>query len=164
MIRTFLLGATLMASSIAHAGGIAVVDFERAVQETNEGKAAQARLDTMYASRKAEVERMRDEYQKMVEDYQSRALVLSEDARRQAEGDLVRKQQGFEAKYGQYQQEMQQTYMDLLSDLDKKMRALTETIAKEKSYDVVLDKAAVVYAGGAAVDMTDTLITRYNSK
>jgi Skp family chaperone for outer membrane proteins len=64
----------------------------------------------------------------------------------------------------QYQQEMQQTYFTLLSDLDEKMRALTEKIAKEKAYDLVLDRAAVVYSGGETIDMTDELIKRYNAQ
>jgi Skp family chaperone for outer membrane proteins len=64
----------------------------------------------------------------------------------------------------QYQQEMQQAYLTLLQDLDQKMRALSETIAKENTYCLVLDQAAVVYKGAGATDMTDTLIKRYNAQ
>ncbi len=163
MIRIFAVAIALFMAIPALAADIAIVDFERAVNETTEGKAAQQRLDTMYSSRKNEIERMRDEYQKLVEDYEARALILSDSARQDAETELLRKQQEFEAKYMGYQQEMQQTYLTLLQDLDQKMRSLTEEIAAEKGYDVVLDKAAVVYYGGEAIDMTDSLIARYNA-
>ena len=163
MVRTLLVWLLLLIALPAQAGVVAVVDFERAVNETTEGKNAQERLDTMYSARKSEIDRMREDLQKDVEDYQARVMVLSDDARADSEKALLEKQQRFEATYLQYQQEMQQTYYKLLQGLDDKMRALTEQIAEEKSYAVVLDKAAVVYYGGDTVDMTDVLIQRYNA-
>ncbi len=163
-VRFFVVLTALSFAIPAFAGGIAVVDFQRAVTETTEGKEAQTRLDTMYSSRKTEVDKLRVELEKELADYQSRALILSDEARATAERDLVAKQQRFEGLYTQYQQEMQQTYYTLLQALDEKMRALTEKIAKEKGYDVVLDRAAVVYNGGTTIDMTDDLIKRYNAQ
>jgi len=162
MNRLFVALFALSLSAQAYAGGFAVIDFERAVNETDEGKAAQERLDTMYATRKEEIERMRVELEKELEDYQARSMILSEEARAETERRLVEKQQTFESTYMRYQTEMQQTYYTLLSDLDEKMRKLTKTIAAEAGYDLVIDKAAVVYSGGTTVDMTDTLIKRYN--
>lgn len=147
----------------AWASGIAVVDFQRAVMETTDGKAAQDKLDTMYATRKSEIDKLRADLEGEFADYQARQMILSDDARAETEKGLVEKQQRFEAKYTQYQEEMQKTYYALLQDLDEKMRILCEKIAKEKTYDVVLDRAAVVYSGGATVDMTDELIRRYNA-
>jgi outer membrane protein len=164
IVRLLSLFVLLMVSTPALAGKIAVVDFQRAVQETTEGKAAQDRLDTMYATRKQEIDRLKSELDKEVADYQSRALILSEDARKQAESDLATKQQTFEQTYSQYQQEMQQTYYQLLQGLDEKMRAMVEKIAKEKGYDLVLDQAAVVYFQGDTIDMTNELIQRYNAQ
>lgn len=163
LVRWFTLALMLLISAPALAGGVAIVDFQRAVMETTEGKSAQERLDTMYSSKRADIDTMRTQLEKDLKDYQSRALILSDDARAQAEKDLMTKQQRFEQTYMAYQQEMQQTYYTLLSDLDEKMRALTEKIAKEKQYDVVLDRAVVVYFGGETVDMTDDLIKRYNT-
>lgn len=163
MHRFILALFMVMLSTPAIAAKFAVVDFERAVNETDEGKAAQERLDTMYATRKTEIERMRDELMKEMEDYEARAMILSDDARAETERRLVEKQQTFEGTYMKYQTEMQQTYMALLQDMDTKMRAMTEKIAAAEGYDLVLDKAAVVYFGGETVDLTDTLITKYNA-
>lgn len=153
----------LFVSTNAYAGKIAVVDFERAVTETKEGKAAQARLDSMYASRKQEIKKLQDGLQKDMDDYQSRSMILSDDAKAEAEKKLQAKQQTFQDTYQRYQSEMQQTYQTLLQDLDQKMRKMTQQIAKEKGYDLVIDKAAVVYVGGDTIDMTDQLITRYDA-
>ena len=163
LICTVMLASNIVAPVAAWAGGIAVIDFQRAVNETNEGKAAQSKLDTMYASRKSEIETKRNELEAEFKDFQSRAMILSEAARGEEEQKLGMKQQQFQQLYMQYEQEMQQQYMQLLQNLDTKMRSVSEKLAKEKGYDLVIDKAAVVYVGGSTVDMTDALVTRYNA-
>lgn len=157
------LNVALAVPSSALAGGIAIVDFQRAVNETTEGKSAQSKLDTMYAARRTEIEKMEADLSKEIEDFKSRAMILSDSARSEAEQQLMGKQQRFQQLYLQYEQEMQQTYYTLLQDLDTKMRAISEKVAKEKGYDLVLDRAAVVYMGGSTVDMTDDLVKRYNA-
>jgi outer membrane protein len=162
--RWIVLFSLLLVAAPAWAGKIAVVDFQRAVTETTEGKAAQTKLDTMMASKKSDLDKMQADFQAKLNDYDSRALILSPDAKKAAESDLQTRQQKLQQTLMQYQNEMQQTYMSLLQDLDEKMRTLTEKIAKEKGYDLVLDRAVVVYMGGDTVDMTDELIKRYNAK
>jgi outer membrane protein len=162
MIRTLTALFALSVSIDAFAGGIAVVDFQRAVTQTDEGKAAQAKIDTMYMTRKQEIDKLRTDFETAVQDYQSRAMILSDAARAETEKKLAMQQQAFEQKYMGYQSEIQQTYNTMLQDLDGKMRTLVQTIAKEKSYSVVLDAAAVVYQGSDVVDMTNELVTRYN--
>ena len=164
MFRLFVIMFGLIAANPVFAGGIAVVDFQRAVNETEEGKAAQGQLDAMYGSRKTEIERLQKELEAEVKEYQAKLMILSEDARAELEQALMIKQQRFEATYSQYQQEMQQTYYGLLQDLDQKMRAASVKIAEEKGYDLVVDKAMVIYAGGTTQDVTDELIRRYNAK
>lgn len=162
ILATALLLA-LSAPALAQSCTLAVVDFEKAVTETREGKAAQARLDSMFSSRKTEIDRMRAELEKEVADYQGRAMLLSETARKDAERGLMEKQGRFEQTYMRHQQEMQQTYMELLQGLDVKMRAMTEQIARDRGCQMVLDKAAVVYIGAGATDLTINLIQKYDA-
>ena len=163
-MRHLLLLAALASPLSALAGGVAVVDFERAVNETTEGQEAQTRLDTMFSTRRDELAGLQAELETALADYEARAIVLSESARQEEERTLMTKQAALQQKAAEYEGEMQQTYMTLLQDLDEKMRRLTETIAAEREYDVVLDRAAVVYVGPGATDMTDELIRRYNAQ
>ena len=165
MLRRLTIAASLLVlPATASATKCGVVDFERAVNGTEEGKNAQKRLDTMYSSRKDELERMQTELEAELEDFQARAMILSEDARSEAEKSLMQKQQAFQGKYQQYQGEMQQQYMMMLQDLDTKMRSITSKIAGEGGYDLVVDKAAVVYFSGECRDITTELIQRYNAQ
>jgi len=164
MFKFFSICMFVLISQAATASGIVVVDFQRAVAETREGKQAQAELDTMFKSKKKAIEDMQDDIQQSIDDYKGQQAILSEAAKASAEQKLMQKQQVFEQTYMQYQNEMQQSYMQMLQGLDKKMRAMTYTIGKEKGYSVVLDKAVVVYAGPHTKDITDILISRYDSK
>lgn len=162
MLRATLVFLMLLVAAPAFAGPIAVVDFQRAVTETEQGKSAQSKIDNMYDTRKVEIERMQKDLEKEIQDFQARAMILSEQARMEQEQQLMAKQQRFQQTSMQYEVELQQTYSGLLSELDQKMRALSAVIAKEKGYDLVLDRAVVVHMGGSVVDMTADLVARYN--
>lgn len=162
MLRALIACFVLLAATPAFAGPIAVVDFQRAVTETDQGKAAQKKIDDMYESRRGEIERMQSDLEKQIQDFQARAMILSDQARAEQEQQLMLKQQQFQKRSMQYEVELQQTYSTLLAELDQKMRALSVTIAKEKGYDLVIDSAVVVHVGGAVVDMTNELVARYN--
>src|SRR5262249_50718886 len=112
----------LLVSTNAWATKVCYVDFQTAVTSTDEGKAAQKKIDTMYAARKSELEKMQSDLQKHIQDYQSRSLILAADAKAQEEQKLGLEQDNFQKTYQQYQDEMQQTYQQLLGDLDEKMR------------------------------------------
>ncbi|MEZ4319148.1 MAG: OmpH family outer membrane protein [Myxococcota bacterium] len=162
-IALFIVLSSLSTPSVALAGGIAVVDFQRAVNETDEGKAAQTKLDNMYSSRLGELKKLEEQLQTEFKDFQSRALVLSDAQKMEEEKKLAAKEQQFLQLNQKYEVEMQQTYYTMLQDLDVKMRAISEKLAKDKGYDIVLDRAAVVYMGGTTIDMTDELVQRYNA-
>jgi outer membrane protein len=144
LVFAFTLLVGLFAAAPALAAQIAVVDFQKAVTQTEEGTNAQKKIDTMYMSRKQEIDKLRTDLEASIQDYQSRAMILSEQARAETEQRLAGQQAQFEQRYMQYQQELQQVYGTMLQDLDGKMRTLVSTIAKEKSYSLVIDAAAVM--------------------
>lgn len=152
------------AGAPAFAMKLCVIDFQKAVTDTAEGKAAQTKIDSMYASRKSELERMQTDLEKAIQDYQSRAMILTGDAKAQAEQKLALQQRNFEQTYMSYQNEMQQTYMSLLGDLDEKMRAIAQNVGKEQTCTAVIDRAVVVYGGPDLADVTATLVAKYNAQ
>ncbi|MEN0068429.1 MAG: OmpH family outer membrane protein [Myxococcota bacterium] len=162
MRQMMVCAALLLASAPAFAAKLCVVDFQTAVAETTEGKAAQKRLDGMYASKRGELERMQTELQKGINDLQSRRAILSADALAKEEQALGMKQAQFEQTYLQYQEEFQRTYMSMLGDLDSKMRAIAGETAKSSGCSIVLDKAAVVFQASDVTDISSALVARYN--
>jgi len=154
---------SLLAASPALAQKIAYVDFERAVSQSTEAQQAQKQLQQVYATKLAELQRQRDELQKAFEEYEQRKLILTDDARAQAEQQLMVQQQTLQQNMMNYQQEMDQQVAEALQKLDAKLRSVSAAIAQERGYDLVVDKAVIVYAGADVVDMTDAVIARYNA-
>lgn len=162
MVR--ILAACLLAfASPAFAGTICAVDFQKAVTETNEGKSAQTKIDGMFKSRQDEMAKMQADFEKTVADFQKRAPMLAAEARAAEEQKLMGQQRSLQQTAMQYEQEMQQTYMSMLGDLDAKMRTVAADVGKNKACSVVLDSAVVVYAGADVTDVTLDLVARYNS-
>jgi outer membrane protein len=143
---------------------ICVVDAEKAINETAEGKAAQTRLESMYATKQAEIEKKGKDLEREFQDYEARQMILSEDARRATEASLLQKRQDFQAMVYQAEQEMQSTYMSLLSGMEEKLMTVAQSLGASKGCSVVLQKAAVVYIGSGVTDLTGDLVREYDIK
>lgn len=163
LLPTVFVAALTLSSLPAWAGGIAYVDFERAVASSPDAQQAQKRLQQNYAAKLQELQRQRTELQKEYEEYEQKRLIMTDDARSTAEQSLMTKQNTLQQNMVTYQQEMDQQVAAELQKLDSKLREVSGAIAKERGYDLVVDKAVVVYSGAGIVDMTDAVIQRYNA-
>ncbi|OLD49644.1 MAG: hypothetical protein AUI83_12055, partial [Armatimonadetes bacterium 13_1_40CM_3_65_7] len=61
----------------------------------------------------------------------------------------------------QLQQELGQKREELLSGLDKDIRAAVEKVSRDRGVSIVLDRAVVLYGG---VDLTDAVITQLTTR
>src|SRR5215467_9773970 len=86
-------------ASFAQAVKIGYVDVQRAVQEVEEGKQARAKL-------KAELDQKRANLEKMKADYDKQAPVLSEDAKRKKQEELQKAFVEAQNEAGQMQEEL----------------------------------------------------------
>jgi len=143
---------------------IATVDYQRALENVSEGATTKARLEGMFAAKKSALEKMATQLKAQQTELEKQSVILSDSAK-------VAKQKEFETAYMQYQQaasvaegEMQQAYMGAMETLIEKMKKLTQTIATEKGYTLVIEvnEGGVVYAA-PTIDLTSDLITRYNA-
>lgn len=163
MFRTLapaaLVAASLLSAGVAHAEStICRVDAEQALNETAEGKAAQKRLEGMYAAKQEELAKMQGDLEKAIQSFESSKMILSDDARRAKEQELVEKQRELQAKVVGAEQEMQQTYGNLLGGMEAKLYGVAETVGKAQGCTVVMQKAAVLWSGPAAKDVTSAII------
>ena len=87
----FFAGPTLAADLT-----IATVDFNKALNEIEDGKSAQERLDTMYQGKKAEIEQLEANLQALSEEYQAKQAVLSDTARQDYENRLMQQNANYQ--------------------------------------------------------------------
>ncbi len=161
MFRTLLL-STLLSAQSAFAGGIAVVDFNKAGSLVREGAKIQADLEQLASDRKQRITEMQAEFQAKGEAYQKQQMILSEETRAQKEQELMQMQQELQQAMMSAEQELQSAQARKANALFERMRSVVETIGKEKGYDIVIEASAVMYHGDVD-DITAELVTRFDS-
>lgn len=161
MFRSLLLGALLSAQT-ALAGGIAVVDFNKAGSLVREGAKIQADLEQLASDRKQRITEMQTEAQAKVEAYQKQQMILSEETRAQKEAELMQMQQELQQAMMSAEQEIQTAQARKANSLFERMRSVVETIGEEKGYDLVIEASAVMYMGKVD-DITAELVTRFDA-
>ena len=162
-----LLTATLYIVSIpAFADGIAIVDFQKALSEVEEGKRTESELNVLMTQKQGEVQQLQLQLQNQMQQYQQQQALLSEQARMEKEQALYQLQT--EAQQAAYNAEMefQQIYTQKMEGLIGKMRVIAEEVAAEKKYDLVLEatESGMIYSSPSVDDITSIVVTKYNTK
>ncbi|MCB9681575.1 MAG: OmpH family outer membrane protein [Alphaproteobacteria bacterium] len=159
-----LLGLVLPAAASAGDLKLCTVDAQTALNETEEGKAAQKRLESMYASKQADLDKMQKDLERELQDYDQRKMILADSARQEQERKLLEKRQTFQNTVMQAEQEMQQTYNTLLSDMEDKLMGVASAVGKEKGCTVLFPKEATIYVSSDVVDVTSDVIKKLDAK
>ena len=170
MTRLFVPALTALtlllcaAPALAQGGPkIAVVDFQRALNEVEEGKTAKRTLEGRYEQAKLELEAKRVEVEQMAEDLEAQRPMLSEAALREKEGEYQGRALEFQQMMMEHQQEMALMEQELTGDILEKLYTVAGSIAAEGGFNLVIEASAVVYVNGTT-DITDQLIARFNTK
>src|SRR5215470_11098564 len=89
-IATAALLASAVFASAARAQPIKIgyVDVQRAIQEVEEGRAARTRLKTEFDQRKAQIDKKSADLERMQQEYEKQAPVLSDDAKRKKQEEF----------------------------------------------------------------------------
>jgi len=162
-LRTAVASAALLAlPAVSWAGGFATVDFQQALNDVNEGKIVQARLEGMYTEKKKVLGGMEQQLMAMQQEYEQQALVMTPDALKAKEREMMQAQMVYQQELQKAEMEFQAQYNKEMEVLLGKMADICEVIGKEKGFDMVLERnAGVVYSSGP--DLTVDLVTRYNA-
>lgn len=162
-----LLLFTLLVSFRADAAEfkIATVDFSRAINEIEEGKQAQARLDRMLQGKRAEIEQLEADIRALGQEYETKAPLLTDAAKAEYEKKLYDMQMRYQQLYAQADMDMQTAYASAMESLLAGLKVVAEEIGKERGLDLVLEvsSGAVLYSKNGT-DITDEVIRRYNTK
>jgi Skp family chaperone for outer membrane proteins len=156
--------ATLSAPAYAQEFQLGVVDYSRAIQDIEEGKKAQSRLDAMYAGEKAKLEQLEAEYNALLTEYQSKAAVLSDTAKAEYEQRLMELQYAYQQALYQAEWEMQGAYFSAMEQLMSGLRTTAEEVGASGNYDLILESSQGIVLYHSGEDLTDKVIAEYNKK
>ena len=157
------------ASSSAPAGPtkIAVVAFQVAVAQTNEGQRNFADLQRKYEPKRAQLKTLSDEIDGLKKQLQAQGDKLSDAERASRAKTIDEKEKQLQRAAEDAQNDFQQEMQDLYNSLASKVYDVLATYAKQQGYTLVLDVAQqqnpVLYASDST-NITKAVIDAYNVK
>lgn len=145
---------------------IGVVDIQRALNETEDGRKAKQRLKNIFQKRQQSLDSRQNELKRMKEDIerQQRSGGISEKVLRSR---LQTYQKGFvelQTIYVEYQRELAKKEAELTKGILARMQDILKRIGQAEGYEMIVERneGGVTWAR-SDLDVTDRLIQTYNS-
>ncbi len=146
---------------------IAVIAFQVAVAQTNEGQRSFADLQKKYQPKQAQLKSLNDEIETLTKQLQAQGDKLSEDERAARAKTIDDKKKQLQRNAEDDQNDMQNEMQELYSSLASKVYDVLNDYAKQHGYTLVLDVAQqqspVLYAT-ESTNITKAIIEAYNVK
>ena len=144
---------------------IGVVDLEQALSSTEEGKAAKEELERKAREAEAKLQPMVDRARALQEEIKSKKFVLSDEALRQKNLDLVELMNQIESKKQELEGKFKVDQERIVGPLRKKLIEIVRAVGKENGFTLVIDRntPGLLYTR-EAIDITELVIEKFNKK
>jgi outer membrane protein len=167
MNRTLIalvVGFGLLAPKLALADKLAVVDLQRALEETEDGKKAKAKLKSDFDRKQKELDEKQEDIKKMKEALDKKRNIMKPEALQKEEADLQNRFVELQQTYARLQRDLAQKEQEATRGIFGKLQTVVGKIAQANSFDVVLEKNSAVVWGKDSLDITNEVIRRYNAE
>jgi outer membrane protein len=165
-VRLTVVGALVLTSAAEAADfKAAYVDFQRALVEVDEGRAAKTRLQAKADARKKELEAEKTSLEKEAEAFKKQESTMDDKARREKFDGLMKRQNELAEKLQKAQMEMAEAERKEMSTILPKFELILSEISTREGLSMVFDRGSSGMAWAApALDLTNELIRTYNAR
>ena len=145
-------------------GKIAVVDLNRAINETEDGRAAKNKLKKLFKRRQKALDAKQTALKKMKKSIETQQEVLSREALQKKLEEYQKAFVDLQTVYVDYQRELSSKEAELTKDIIARMQRILRRIGQREGYTLVLERseAGVIFVP-SNLDLTDLLIQKYNA-
>jgi outer membrane protein len=141
---------------------VGVLDLQRCLQQSEAGKKASKSLQEKSDRIKKDLTTRREDLKKMRDEFTKKSNVLSQDAKREKEKELIRKEEDFRDLVREKEEEMRKDEFNAMQPLLNELFEVTSKVAKDEGYTLILEaKSGVVYFS-KPVEITDKVIKIFN--
>ncbi len=147
--------------SLAHAEKYAFVDLQRALEETDDGKKAKARLKSDFDRKQKELDAKQEELKKIKEEIDKKAQIMKPEALAKEQRDFQDRFVALQETFSRLQRDLATKEQEATGGIFKKMQGIVGKIAERDHFTVVIDRNAVVW-GQPSLDITNEVIRMYN--
>lgn len=141
-----------------------MVDFQRALNETNEGKKAEAALNAAMTEKKKKFDILKSELDAMKQDFEKQRLVLSGAPLEEKKQALQKKLIELEQTGATYENELGNKKAEALRKILTGLQSVVQDIGQKEGFTLIFEKSGggVLFSSGAQ-DITDRVIKTYNA-
>jgi outer membrane protein len=133
--------------------------LQKCIQQSEAGKKASKNLQEKADRIKKELEAKRDELKKLSEEFNKKSSVLSAEAKREREKELVRKDEDLRELVRKKEEEMHKDEYTAMQPLLGELFEVTKKLAKDEGFTMILEsKSGVVYFNKPVEEITDKVI------
>jgi outer membrane protein len=145
---------------------IGVIEVQRIVQESAIGKESLARVQKLQQAKQEDLVKRQKELRDLEQKIQDQGKTLSEDAMDKAQKDYQAKAVELKRFQDDAQRELEEAQRKELGELEKRIMPVINEVAREQGYQLVFNKfnSGLLFADDKSVDLTDAVITRFNSQ
>ena len=157
------VGAAGVARAQQSTPKFAYLNSQLIMQQAPGGTEAAATLQRELASYQAQIQRMGDSLQAMVNEYNKAELTLSPAAKESRQKAIRTKEDEFERRRQQLEQQAQGRQAELMRPIQQLVSKTIDDIRAEEGYTMIFDIAAapgVVVSADRNLDITDRVIAR----
>jgi outer membrane protein len=144
---------------------IAVIDFQRILDDSRAGKAAQESINQQGRQMESELKAKGDALEQMKEQLQKDALVMSKETREEKEREFRIQINDFRESQQEFAKKARELQMRAMGKIRQEIDTLAKAYAEEKGFTLMIEKqeAGVIYVP-AQLDVTDEIIRRYDAQ
>ena len=148
----------------AQAAKIAVVDLQRAINETEDGRKAKDRLKKLFESRQQGLDKKQQDLKKLKDELDQQKNVLSRDALETKVESYQKQLVELQQVYVEYQRELAEKEGELTKSIIERMERILRRIGQTDGYSLIVERgeAGVIYVP-TNLDVTDVVIQRYTA-
>lgn len=163
----FLLGLAFLGTAPPSWAGevlkIGVIDLQKCIQQSESGKKASKDLQEKADRIKKDLEAKKEELKKLSDEFNKKSKVLSADAKREREKELIQKGEDLRILGQKKEGEMQKDEYNAMQPLLNELFDITKKLAKEEGYTMILEsKSGVVYFNTPVEEITEKVIRLAN--
>ena len=144
---------------------VGIINTQLAIISTAEGKKAAEELQTQYAPKRSELEKMQKEIQELQNQLRVQERTLSPEAAADLRRQVDTKTKEFNRQGEDTQEEFQKKESELVNRIGQKMLRVIDRYAQDNGYVVILDVSSpqtpVLYAA-TSVDITGDIVKLYD--
>ncbi|MET0340037.1 MAG: OmpH family outer membrane protein [Polyangiales bacterium] len=160
-----LVGAAILPhAASAQAAKIGVVDLQRAINETEDGRKAKDKLKKLFESRQQGLDKKQTELKKLKDELEQQKNVLARDVLETKVEAYQKQLVELQQVYVENQKELAEKEGELTKDIVARMERILRRIGQAEGYSLIMERGegGVIFVP-THLDLTDVVIQRYNS-